>query len=155
MQSSSGPSSEPGERPRLDRPPSDRYQTGGTAPQAESGSGDAVATPSRSERLLRAVAVGVVGVVAITLFGGPLSITAGLIAAAGVIGWVVGLVVRPGKVAAVLIAVASVALGLVGIWLYAGIEGGALGLVDYLVQVQGALVPIELAVAGVLAAASS
>jgi hypothetical protein len=155
MHPSSGPSSEPGERPRLDRPPSDRYQTAGTATNAESEPVDAAAMPTRNDRLLRAVAVGLVGAIAITLFGGPLSITAGLVAAAGVIGWVVGLVARPGKVAAVLIAVGSVALGLVGIWFFAGIEGGALGLVDYLVQVQGVLVPIELAVAGVLAAAAS
>ena len=101
------------------------------------------------------MAVGLVGAIAITLFGGPLSITAGLVAAAGVTGWIVGRVARPEKVAAVLIAVASVGLGLVGIWLYAGIEGGALGLVDYLVQVQGVLVPIELAIAGLLAFAAS
>ena len=84
MQSSSGPSSEPGERPRLDRPPSDRYQAAGTATEAEPGPDDAVPMPSRNDRLLRAVAVGLVGAIAITLFGGPLSITAGLVAAAGV-----------------------------------------------------------------------
>ena len=38
--------------------------------------------------------------------------------------------------------------------MFAGIEGGALPLVDYLAQVQGVLVPIELAVAGALAAAA-
>jgi hypothetical protein len=45
--------------------------------------------------------------------------------------------------------------GLVGIWLYAGLEGGALGLIDYLAEVQGILVPVELAAAGILAFASS
>ena len=50
------------------------------------------------------------------------------------------MVVRPGRVVAAAIAVASVALGLVGIWLFAGFEGGALGPVDYLAGVQGVLV---------------
>ena len=43
-------------------------------------------------------------------------------------------------------AIASVAVGLVGIWMFAGIAGGALPLLDYLAKVQGILVPIELAV---------
>jgi hypothetical protein len=156
MQPSSGPSPEPGERRRLDHPPSDRYKTDATAAAVRPAAVDASpdATPSRNERLLRAAAVGLAGAITLTLLGGPLSITAGLVAAAGVIGWIVGLVARPGKAMAVVVAVASVALGLVGIWLYAGIEGGALGLLDYLAQVQGILVPAELGVAAVLAAAA-
>ena len=92
---------------------------------------------------------------AVTVLGGPLSITAGLVGAAAVIGWLAGLATRPLRAAAVAVAVGSVALGLVGIWLFAGLEGGTLGLVDYLAQVQGILVPIELVVAGTLAAAAS
>ena len=157
MQPSSGPSPEPGERRRLDHPPSDRYQTAGTATATEPEPADdaADAVPSQQERLARGAAVALVGAIAITILGGPLSITAGLVGAAAVIGWIVGLVMRPGKVPAVALAVASVALGLVGIWLFAGIEGGALGLIDYLAQVQGPLVPIEIGIAGVLAGAAS
>jgi hypothetical protein len=65
------------------------------------------------------------------------------------------MVMRPLRVGAVIVALGSVALGLVGIWLFAGIEGGVLGIVDYLADVQGLLVPIELIVAGVLALIAS
>jgi hypothetical protein len=90
-----------------------------------------------------------------TLLGGPLSITAGLIGASGAIGYVVGAAMRPLRLAAVITALGSVVLGLVGIWLFAGIEGGVLDIVDYLGDVQGPLVLIELLVAGVLAALAS
>jgi len=62
---------------------------------------------------------------------------------------------QPLRLPAVIVAIGSVALGLVGIWLFAGIEGGVLGMVDYLADVQGLLVPVELVVAGVLAAIAS
>jgi hypothetical protein len=144
---------EPGERRRLDHPPSDRYRS--TAPDDEG-----VAEPSDAplpdrERVLRGIAVGLGGAIVLTLLGGPLSITGGLIGAAGAIGFVVGMVMRPLRVGAVIVALGSVALGLVGIWLFAGIEGGVLGIVDYLADVQGFLVPIELIVAGVLALIAS
>jgi hypothetical protein len=153
-----GPTAEPGERRRLDHPPSDRYQEAGEPAGPTPADGaveDATAVPlSRTERTLRGIAVALVGALAFVALGGPLSVTAGLVAVAGVIGWLTGMVVRPGKVIAAGLAVASVAVGLVGIWTFAGIEGGALPLLDYLAQVQGLLVPIELAVAGGLAAAA-
>lgn len=151
-----GPSAEPGERRRLDHPPSERYAAVGDEPAAAvTDEADAPAIPPLSERVLRGVAVGLAGVIAFAVLGGPLSVTVGLVAAAGVVGWIIGMVVRPGRSAAAALAIASVALGLVGIWLFAGFEGGALGLVDYLAEVQGILVPIELAVAGALAAAAA
>jgi hypothetical protein len=153
---SAGPSAEPGERRQLDRPPSDRFQAGITdaAAPAEDDADTPAVAPQR-ERILRGVAVGLAGMIAFTILGGPLSVTVGLVAVAGVIGWVMGMVVRPGRARAVALAVGSVALGLVGIWLFAGYQGGALGIVDYLAEVQGILVPIELAVAGALAAVAS
>ena len=162
---SGGPSPEPGERRRLERPPSERYQGSGgeAAAEASAGATSAAATAEETtaavlplrERVLRGMAVGLAGVIVLTILGGPLSVTVGLVGAAGGIGWIIGMVARPGRAVAAGLAVASVALGLVGIWLFAGIEGGALGLVDYLAQVQGFLVPIELAVAGLLAAVSA
>ena len=107
------------------------------------------------ERVLRGIAVGIGGAILMTLLGGPLSIVVGLVGAAGAIGYVVGAVMRPLRGAAVLVALGSVALGLVGIWLFAGIEGGVLGIVEYLADVQGLFVPVELVVAGVLAALAS
>src|SRR6476619_3610760 len=108
MQPPPAPSPEPGERRRLDHPPSDRY---GSAAPGGDGDPDAASEPAADEsplpdreRVLRGIAVGLVG-------------------AAGAIGFVVGSVMRPLRGAAVLVAVGSVALGLVGIWLFAGIEG--------------------------------
>jgi len=148
MQPPPAPSPEPGERRRLDHPPSDRYRS--TAPDDDgTGQPSDVPLPDR-ERVLRGIAVGIGGAIVITLLGGPLSITGGLVGAAGVIGFIVGMVMRPLRLGAVV-----VALGLVGIWLFAGIEGGVLGIVDYLADVQGFLVPIELIVAGVLALIAS
>jgi hypothetical protein len=159
MQPPPASSPEPGERRRLDHPPSDRYAEkpaqGDAASVGPSGDEAAGATelPAR-ERLLRGVAVGLAGAIAIILLGGPLSVTTGLIAAAGATGWFVGAVMRPGKGRAVAVALGSVALGLAGIWVFAGFEGGVLGPLDYLAEVQGLLVPIELIVAGALAAAA-
>ena len=159
MQPPPAPSPEPGERRRLDHPPSDRY--GSAAPGGDGGP-DAASEPAADEsplpdreRVLRGIAVGLGGAILMTLLGGPLSIVAGLVGAAGAIGYVVGAVMRPLRGAAVLVALGSVALGLVGIWLFAGIEGGVLGIVEYLADVQGLFVPVELVVAGVLAALAS
>src|SRR5262245_10311101 len=160
MQPSTGQSPEPGERRRLDRPPSDRYQqdaaAGARGPSAEADSdADSDAPLPARELILRGIGVGIVGAIAMTILGGPLSVTVGLVAAAGAIGWVIGMVSRPLRLAAIVIALVSVVLGLAGIWLYAGVEGGVLGPIEYLAEVQGILVPIELAAAGVLAAAAS
>jgi len=152
MQPPAAPSPEPGERRRLDHPPSDRYRT--TAPDGNENADAAVdetPLPDR-ERVLRGIAVGLGGAIVMTLLGGPLSIVAGLVGAAGAIGFLVGAVMRPLRAGAVLVAVGSVVLGLVGIWLFAGIEGGVLGIVEYLADVQGLFVPVELVVAGVIAA---
>ena len=155
MQPPPAPSPEPGERRRLDHPPSDRYRP--AAPAGDEGvaaAADETPLPDR-ERVLRGIAVGIGGAILMTLLGGPLSIVAGLVGAAGAIGYVVGAVMRPLRGAAVLVALGSMALGLVGIWLFAGIEGGVLGIVEYLADVQGLFVPVELVVAGVLAALAS
>lgn len=134
---------EPGERRRLlDRPPSERYAA---APEVAPGSGTA-------RRALRAIGAALAGAVVVALLGGPLSVTLGLIGVAAVIGWAIGSLARPSLGLAVGLAVGSVALGLVGIWLYARLEGGVLGLPEYLAAVQGPMVVVELAVAGLVAA---
>lgn len=142
---------EPGERRRLDRPPSGRF-----APPADPVQSDAAAVvkPGPTDRAVRAAAVGLAGVAAFVVLGGPLSVTAGLVAVAAVVGWLEGLVLGS-TLRAVGLAVGTVAVGLVGIWFFAQSEGGALGLVDYLAQVQGVLVPVELVVAGAVAAGSA
>jgi len=136
---------EPGEPRRvLDHPPSDRY---GAAPPP-------AANATRPSGTPRALLVALIGAAIVTFLGGPLSVTIGIVGVAAVIGWVIGSIVRPWLVLAVGLAVGSIALGLVGVWLFAGLEGGVLSLPDYLGQVQGPLVVIELAVAGLVAAAT-
>jgi hypothetical protein len=49
---------------------------------------------------------------------------------------------------AVGISLAAVALAQVGLWVWAGLEGGTLGLVPFLSDVYGALVPLQLLLAG-------
>jgi hypothetical protein len=134
---------EPGEPRRvLDRPPSERY-----AAEAPAATADAPA-----QRAARAVGVGLVGAAVVAFLGGPLSVTLGLIVVAAVIGWAVGSVARPSLGLAIGVAVGSVAVGLIGIWLFARFEGGVLGLPDYFAEVQGPVVLLELAVAGLVAA---
>ena len=59
-----------------------------------------------------------------------------------------GTLSSPGRPAiAAVLAGLGVALGQVGLWLYARTEGGVLPLIDYLGQTFGALVPLELLVA--------
>jgi hypothetical protein len=86
--------------------------------------------------------------------GGILAITAGLVVLAGLVGWLIGLLVRPPLRAAV-VAIAAVVAGLLGIWLFGRLEGGVLNPIDYLAEVQGVVVPLELLAAGGMAAAAS
>ena len=91
----------------------------------------------------------------------PLDLTAGLLVIAAVVGWAAATAVTSGaRVAvprstvrglAIALAVGGVALGPVGLWLLGREEGGVLSLLDYLAEVFGFLVPLELAVAGLVA----
>jgi hypothetical protein len=49
------------------------------------------------------------------------------------------------------LALTGVALGQLGLWLLARQEGGVLSPLDYLAEVFGILVPLELAIAGLVA----
>ena len=151
------PAPGPGERrpQRLERPPSDRYQPPEQA--------DAPPEERRSTAggLVAAVVAGIVGAVVIAVGGGLLTFTAGLLVIAGVLGWIIAIALNLGagspadrgrrRWTAALIALAAVALGQVGLWLIARGEGGTLGLVDYLTEVFGVLVPAELLIAAAIA----
>ena len=126
----------------LDRPPSERYP-------AEPAT-DIEATPAR--RATRGAGAALIGAAVIAVLGGPLSVTLGLVGVAAVIGWAIGSIARPSLGLAVGLAVGSVAMGLIGIWLFARIEGGVLGPLDYFAEVHGPLVVVDLAVAGLVAA---
>jgi hypothetical protein len=156
------PDQAPGER-RLERPPSDRYRPDPPSPMLDDG-------PSRNRGPLGAVVGAFGGAIAITIAGGLLAVTAGLLVIAAVLGWVVAAVFGPGsgpsggppaeepgigrgqrRFVAGTIAVAGVALGQLGLWLVARQEGGTLDLIAYLGEVFGWLVPAQLAIAGALA----
>ena len=142
------PNDAPGER-RLARPPSERYVV------REVDAEPAVADPRRA--LALAALLAIAGAAAITVAGGLLAITAGLLVIAGALGWAVAVVLSRGSEAtgrrwmAPTLAVFGVALGQVGLWLLARQEGGTLGLLDYLAETFGPLVPLQLGIAAVVA----
>jgi hypothetical protein len=123
-------------------------------------------TPSAPEDIpVRGVALAlvaaIVGAIAITVAGGIVTMTAGLVVIAGLVGWGTALALRAGGAAgwprgrragvAVVLALAGVAIGQIGLWLLGREEGGVLTFTDYLGEVFGFLVPLELAVAAVAA----
>lgn len=153
----------PGER-RLARPPSDRYRTPATAADG----GPVGAPTDRAGSPARAVAYGAIaalgGAVAIVVLGGVLAISAGLLVVAVTAGYAVGVATKAGaggsgdparrrtwRWTAVGLAVAGVLVGQLGLWLFARTEGGVLTLPDYLAQTFGALVPLQVLLAGVAA----
>ena len=148
-----------GER-RLARPPSDRYRT--AAPAATAGDDDqAEARGSLGRAVAFGALTGLVVAAAITVLGGVLLITAGLIAIAGLGGWAIAVAVRAGgldavapsrrRTLAVGLAVAAVLAGQLGLWLFARYEGGVLGPVDYLAETFELLVPLQFLFATVAA----
>jgi hypothetical protein len=102
---------------------------------------------------------GIVGAAAITLLGGVLSVTAGLLVAAAATGWSVGTAVRagggshltrPGRIQiATTLALAAIGLAQAGLWIHARSEGGVLAPLDYLWEVYGGLVPAEFVAAAI------
>jgi hypothetical protein len=118
------------------------------------GAMDAEAQPDATRRALNGLGVAAAGAAAIGVLGGPLSLTAGLLAVAALLGWVIGRLTRPSLAVGIVLAVGSVGLGLVAIWLFARSEGGVLPLLDYLADVQGVLAPLDLLIAGLAAAAA-
>jgi hypothetical protein len=148
----------PGER-RLAHPPSDRYRAAEARAAADAEAGDPAASVARGVAV--ALLVAIVGAVLIVILGGVLTLTEGLLVVAGFTGGGIGIALRWGaadeltrrhRVAlGFAMAVAAVAVGQVGLWQYAAMEGGVLGPLDYLGQVYGPLVPAEFATAAVLA----
>ncbi len=130
----------------LDRPPGDRY--GPTQTENDAGS----AIPGGP---LSVVAVVLAGALLYTILGGILDVTAGLIVAAGFLGWLVGKLVSP-PVRAAAIGVVVVLAGLLGIWAFGRIEGGVLDPIAYFDAVQGwILVVLQLVAGAGMAAAAS
>jgi hypothetical protein len=139
----------PGER-RLSHPPSDRYRLAETPPADD--------RPDPGASVVRGIAIAVAvagaGAVAIVILGGVLTVTAGLVIIAAAVGWGVGTGLRVGAgprlpprrrvVVAIVLAIVSIGLGQAGLWEYAQREGGVLAPLDYLAEVYGPLVPLQL-----------
>jgi hypothetical protein len=152
----------PGER-RLAHPPSDRYRADEERRDAAAEAPDASASVARGLAIAGVVAM--VGALAIIVLGGVLSITSGLVVVAGATAWGVAAGLRFGagdrlparrRVAvAIALAVGAVLLGQLGLWQYARAEGGVLPPLDYLAEVFGLLVPLQFAVALVVAWAAA
>lgn len=144
-----------GERRRLDRAPGERYAKAGGG---SGGSGGGHGRPG----VIRAFLVADAGALAFFLLG-LLDLGAGLLVVAAFIGWVVALaLVWAGRdaiavsrtrmgVAAMLGAWSIVAAILVD-WVYALIQGGVLGPLDYVVQRYGIVALLSVVVAAGVAA---
>lgn len=139
---------EPGDRAprqptRLDRAPSERYAR------------EPIAEADGRSPLVRALAVALAGAAVVAFLGGPLSMTAGLLAVSVVVGLVLGSMLRPRTGVAVGLAVGSVVVGLLSVWLFSRVEGGVLDPLAYLADVEGPLAPIQLLLAAATAVVSS
>ena len=146
----------PGER-RLAHAPSDRYRA--AEERAAAAEADAANDPSASvaRGVALAVVVAAIGAAAIVVLGGILTFTAGLVVVAAALGWGVALALRYGAgselarprraALAVVITLVAVVAAQLGLWQYAQVEGGVLSPLDYLWEVFGILVPIEIVVA--------
>jgi hypothetical protein len=145
---------QPGER-RLDRPPSDRYREvvdPNAAPQAAI---PRAGSPGRG--IAFAVLAALAGAGLTVVLGGRLTISAGLLVVAALTGRAVAIALVAGAGdslptprrawLAAGIAVGGILLGQLGLWLFARTEGGVLALPDYLGQTFGLLVPIQIALA--------
>jgi hypothetical protein len=118
---------------------------------------DAQDEADQRRRVVLAAFLAIGGALAITVAGGLLAITAGLVVIAGALGWAIATVLARGVEAtrrrwlAPTLAVSGVALGQVGLWVVARQEGGTLGPIEYLAETFGVLVALQLAIAAVVA----
>jgi hypothetical protein len=158
---------DPGDRRRLAQPPSARYvprsPIGGPDGGADPVEGSALAGP-----LLGAVVAAMLGAAGLVVVGAILASTFGLLFVAGAMGAAVGLVLARASVPAegggppvarttvvryaVVLALVTVVVAGVGLWLFALGEGGTLGPLDYLWTTFGPFVPGVMVVAVVAAA---
>jgi hypothetical protein len=147
-----------GER-RLARPPSDRYRAAEVAAAAAVDAPDPAASVPRG--IAVAAAIALAGAVVVVLLGGVVAFSAGLVVVAATSGWAVAQGLRVGarehlapglrRRLALVLALVGTVLGLAGLWLYARAEGGVLPPIEYLWEVYGVLVPLQLIAAALVA----
>jgi len=144
----------PPARAPLTRPPGERYR----GPDEIDGAPETAVTPPFSGLAVAAI-TGLAGSALTVVLGGVLSLSTGLLVVAGGVGWIIGrsvgtaasLPVGARRAIALGLALESVVVGQLGLWLYALSEGGVLGPLEYVGQTWGPLVLVQLAVAGVTA----
>jgi hypothetical protein len=100
-----------------------------------------------------------------TILGGVLAVSAGLLVVAAVTAWAIAAGLRTGagstrqalspRRVTLVLATLAVTGGQVGLWLYARSEGGVLGPLEYLGETFGVLVPLEFAIAWVVSWATA
>jgi hypothetical protein len=155
---------QPGDRPTgqpraLDEAPSQRYvRAARPGPGADPEAIGPLGRPGSTRAALIGGLVALFHVGVLVLFGVVFTFTAGLIVVAVFLGRLtaVGVVAGDGgrsspalrRWLAVGLSLAAVTLAQVGLWLWAGVEGGTLGMVDYLSQTYGPLVPLQFLLAG-------
>ena len=143
------PGRPPGEvrRPRLDRAPAERYRNA----SSEAAAAEARSRSSPFSRLSGdaiSLLAGALGALAVTVVYGVLATTIGLLAIAGVTGFMAGLALRsrpasastqgsPSAGRAVTIAVLAMTLGILGGWFISLAQGGIAGPIDYVAQTLG------------------
>jgi hypothetical protein len=143
----------------LETPPSQRYVSAARPADGRGPGSDATdGGPSLTRGVLfgGAVALFLAGV--IVLFGGVFAFQAGLIVIALFLGRLTALAVSAGagpalsrtarRALSVGLSLAGVAVAQAGLWIWAIAQGGVLGPVEYLSQTFGALVPLQLLLAG-------
>lgn len=140
---------------RLPAPPSQRYVAAARAEPAEATVAD---TPSAARGLAIGGGVAAFCAAIIAVLGGAFTFTAGLIVVAFFLGRLTAIGVdagagdslgRSGRLTmAVTVSLAAVAAAQVALWIWAYLEGGRLGLIDFLDQTYGPLVPLQFLLAG-------
>lgn len=132
-------------------------------PEVETPRPDGPTSPARAVAYAAVAVIAAAG--ATTVLGGVIAVSAGLLVVAAATGWGVAIGLRVGggshldpgrriRLAMVLTTLAVV-VGQLGLWLFARYEGGVLGPVDYLAETFGLLVPVELAIGLIVAAATA
>lgn len=96
---------------------------------------------------LRAAAAALAGALLVYLLAAPLGVTAGLLVAAGVVGWLGALAVRSAagtarRPLALGATLGGLTMGLVATWAASLATGGALGPIEFLAETLGLVVPI-------------
>jgi hypothetical protein len=140
---------------RLERPPAERYLT------PEGADEKALARQGPIRGILLAAVAGALGSIASIVLFAVASVSAGLLVVAALTALLVAEALRAGaggtltprlrRILSLSTAIESVVVAQIGIWLVARSEGGALGLIDYLAQTFGPLVPLQFAIAALVA----